>query len=323
MRLRLRIVAPVVALAALTTQSAHADPQGKRIALSVTSTKQPFIAAVAKKLDEETAVRGMKLTVLTSGYDAAAQDQQLSDAIAQKFDMLAVTAFNAHAIVPVLTRAKQAGIPVVLVNNPIEEGHEDIYLSLIGENKVDVGALGARAVLEATQKRKTAKVAILSGAFTDATAQLQLKGFHSVADQNPKIQIVATEDARWDMANSERIAGQLLTRFGPEGVDVMFTMVDSMAFGIIQAAKAADVPLGTGDGQLIVVSSGCAKFGLAPLRSGELYSSANVVPGRLAVATAQLAADHFNGKSVPKNDVLPLEEITKANVEKFAEACSF
>jgi hypothetical protein len=36
-----------------------------------------------------------------------------------------------------------------------------------------------------------------------------------------------------------------------------------------------------------------------------------------------MIADHFNGKKLPKNEILPVETITKANVAQWEEACSY
>ncbi len=303
---------------------AQADPQGKRIALSVSSTKQPFVSALASTLEKEGAALGMKVTVLTAGYDAATQAQQISDAIADKYDMLAISAFDGHAIVPTLARAKSAGIPVIMVNAPVEPGHEDLYLTFVGDNKTELGRMAARSVLQASSARKTARTAIISGTSTDDTSRLQIEGFKEIAAQNPKLELVAVEDARWDMANAERLASQLFARFASKGgLDAIFTPVDSMAFGIIQAANAADVPLGTSDGKLILVSSACMKFGLAPLRSGQLFSSIDVVPTRIAKITAKVIADYFNGKPPAAITNVNVQEITKENVDRFAEACTF
>ncbi|MGH6878501.1 MAG: sugar ABC transporter substrate-binding protein [Rhizomicrobium sp.] len=319
--LGLLLTAGIVASA---LQPAVAEGPGKRIAFSATSTKQPFVATLARTLQTEAAARDMTVTVLTAGYDSAAQAQQISDAIAQKYDAIAVLAIDQHAIVPTLVRAKAAGIPIVLVNSPIEPGHDDLYVTLVAENKVDLGRMGAEAVLKAATDRKTVKTAIISGTLTESTPELQIAGFKEVAAKNPKLKIMAIEDAHWDMAKSEQIAGQLFARFAAQGgLDAIFTMVDNMADGAIQAARTADIPLGTADHKLILVSSGCMKFGLDPIRKGEQYATMAVLPTRTGKVTAQVLADYFKGKSLPKRTLLPVEEITKANVEQYAKACTY
>jgi len=303
---------------------AAADTQNKRIAFVATSTKNPFIAAIASTMEKEGEARGMKVTVLTAGYDAAAQDQLISDTIAQKYDVLAILPVDAHAVIPGLTRAKQAGLPVVLVNSPIEPGHEDLYATFVGERQEELGRVTAEALEQAIKNRKSARTAIISGSLSEATPQLRIQGFKEAAAKDPKIQILATEDAHWDMANSERIAGQLFARYAAQGgLDVIYAMADNMAHGVIQAAQSSAVPLGTADGKLIVVGSNCMKFGIDDIRAGLQYSTVTQLPTRTGKVSIEVIADLLNGKTVQKHNFLPVEAITSANVDKYAQACTF
>ncbi len=303
---------------------AAADTQNKRIAFVATSTKNPFIAGIANTMEKEGQARGMKVTVLTAGYDAAAQDQLISDAIAQKYDVLAILPVNAHTVIPALTRAKQAGVPVVIVNSPIEPGHEDLYVTFVGERQEELGRVTAEALEQAIKNRKTARTAIISGTLSEATPQLRIQGFKETLAKDPKVEIVATEDAHWDMATSERIAGQLFARYAAQGgLDVIYAMADNMAHGVIQAAQASGVPLGTADGKLIVVASNCMKFGIDHIRAGQQYSTATQIPTRTGRVSIETIADLLNGKPVQKHIYMPIEAITSANVEKYAQACTF
>jgi hypothetical protein len=57
--------------------------------------------------------------------------------------------------------------------------------------------------------------------------------------------IVAVEDARWDTATSERVAGQLYARFATSGgLDAVYGMADNQASAAIRAAEAAGIAVG-------------------------------------------------------------------------------
>lgn len=324
MRHKLASTVLAIGLAVGSLAPAMAGASGKRVAFSATSTKQPFVASLVQTMKEEGAKRGMQITVLTAGYDAAVQAQQITDAIAQKYDAIAVLAIDQHAIVPALVRAKKANIPVVLVNSPIEPGHTDLYLTFVGENKEELGRMAAEAVLTATKDRDTANTAIVSGTLSESTPELQIKAFKEVAAKNPKLKIVAIEDAHWAMDKSEQIAGQLFARFAAQGgLDAVFAMADNMSFGVLQAARAAGIKVGTADHGLVVLSSNCMKFGIEPIRKGEQYATATVLPTRTAKVAADVIADYFEGKTPPKNTYLKVTEITKANVDKYAAACTY
>ena len=67
---------------------AVATPEGKRVALLGTSNSNPYIGAWTATFTKFATPLGMKVTNLSSNYDAAVQSQQIDDAIAQKFDII-------------------------------------------------------------------------------------------------------------------------------------------------------------------------------------------------------------------------------------------
>lgn len=305
-------------------QPASAAAQGKRVAYLSSDTKNPFVAAIAKSMEKEAKAAGFSLTIINASFDSALQAQQINDAIAQKYDALAVQAVSAHALIPALTQAKQSGVPIVLVNNPIEPGHENLYVAYVGEDQTELGRSTARSLLEGAGERKSLKTAILAGTLSEATPQMRIDGFKEVVGKDPRVKIVATEDAKWNMAVSEQIAGQLFARFAAQGgLDAIFAMSDQMAQGIIQAAKGADVPLGRTDGKLLIVTSDCMKFGMANIRSGLQYSDETVIPTRTGRVAADVIAEFLDGKKVEQQHYLPVQPVTKQSINKFVEACTF
>ena len=316
----------LIAAACLTVvmSSATAQVKGKRIAYLTATTSNPFIASLASTIQSESAAQGMTATVMISPYDAALQSKQISDAIAQGYNALVITPVSERGILPALTMAKKANIPVFLVNSPIALGNEELYLSFIGEDHVELGRLTGEALAQALKGRPDSKVALITGSLAEGVAPRRVQGFRTAIAAHPHTKIVATEDAKWDTAASERIAGQLFARYAAQGgLDAVYGMADNVAHGVIQAAKAAGVPLGTGKGQLVVVSSNCMKFGVDHIRNGLQYSTATQMPVRTGKAAVASVVSHFEGKSLVKNNFLKMSAITKQNLDEFAVACTY
>lgn len=305
-------------------QSALADPHGKRIAVLVGTTQNPFIAALARTIQQDAAAAGLQATLLSNPDDPAIEAQQVNDAIGEKFDLLAIQAISDRALIPVLTRAKAAKIPVILVNSPIEDGHGDLYMSFVGEDNAALGRAAGELLVAATKGMSDVKVALITGVLDEGVARRRIPGFTDAVAKDKAIKIVATEDARWSTTASEQIAGQLFARFAAQGgLQAVYAMADNMAHGVIQAAKAANLKLGAGPGELTVVSSNCMKFGIDHIRAGEQYSTATQMPTRTGKAVVDVIVDHFNGKPVKHDNFLPVTAITAANVDQYAEACTF
>ncbi|MGE0747840.1 MAG: sugar ABC transporter substrate-binding protein [Rhodospirillales bacterium] len=320
------IVVACVGLVFMGAGTAAASPQGKRIAHLTTAIQHPFVAALSKALTARAKELGMEVTTFTTPFDAALQAQQLDDAIAQKYDMIALLAASEQAIIPPMTRAKRAGVPVMIVNSPPKEGAEDLYISFIGEDHLLLGRIIGETLLKgfAEGGRDGGKVALVTGSLHEGVAPFRVAGFKEALAKNPKVEIVATEDAKWDTATSERVAGQLIARFSPRGgIDAFYGMADNQAVAIIQALENAGLKPGVKKGEVLVVGSNCLKSGIEMIKAGKQYATGTQIPTRTGIRSAEAIADYFNGKTLPKKIVLPVEAVTRANVAQWEGPCTF
>lgn len=319
-------IAAVAGFALLHPADGKANPQGKRIANLTPTPAQAFIVELNRAFTTRAKEFGMTVTSFFSPFDPALQAQQVDDAIAQKFDLIAIVPVSEQAILPALARAKQAKIPVFLVNSPAKDGTEDTYVTWVGEDNTELGRIAARQVIKALGEsgRPSGKVAAITGALHEGVAPRRIAGFKEIIAANPKVELVAVEDAKWDTAVSERMAGQLIARFAARGgLDAIYAMADNQSLGVIQGIEAAGRKAGGGKTDVIVVGSNCIKPTASLIRAGKLYSSGSQVPTRTGVLSAELIADHFNGKPTPKHVFQPIEAITKDNVDKWEKPCSF
>jgi ribose transport system substrate-binding protein len=306
---------------------ARAAADGKRIALFMGPTQDKYLGAISKSITDSATAGGMKVTVFSSPFDPALQSQQIDDAIAQKFDLFVVQTISQKAIIPPLTRAKNAGIPVVLIVVPlVGDETKDLYLSYIGYEDEGFGRSSGEQVVKAlTEGGRTAgKVAVIAGSMAEGKAPIRDRAFRAAIAKQPGLEVVVTEDVKWNPATAERVAGQLLARFaGQGGLDAIYGMNDSLANGAIQAAEAAGVKLGTARGELVVVGGNCQAPGVRNLKAGKQYGTMLLLPVEEGKVVGAKLKEHFDGKTIDKAIWMPFEPITKANLAKFEEACSY
>lgn len=306
---------------------AHAAAQGKRLALLVGPTQDKYIGSWTSTFTEAAASKGMVVTVLSSPFDPALQAQQLDDAIAQKYDAILVQTMSQKAVVPPLMRAKGARIPVftIITEFPGNES-ADLYVSYLGANSTRMGALAGDMLGKAmtASGRVKAKIAVVAGSMAEGNAPMRMVGFRSALSKFPGVEIVAVEDAKWNPAQAERATGQLLARFSAQGgLDGIYGMNDVMANGVVQAATAAGVKLGEGKGSLIVVGGNCMAPGIKNIESGKMAATVLMVPAEEAKLAAAKIQEFFDGKQLEKRIFIDHDIITKANVSKYADACSY
>ena len=305
---------------------AAGESKGKKVLMVQSFTAHPYVATIVKSFRERAESYGMDVTVVAAGLDAALQARQLDDGIARKYDLIVLQAISEQGALPSLVRAKQAGIPVILTNNPIKSGSEDLYVTFVGQDQTEMGRIAGKAIVDALKAsgRDGGKVALITGALSEGIGPRRLAGIKEAVAVNPKIEIAATEDAHWDTATSERIAGQLYARFAPTGgLDLVYGMADNQAIAAMKAAQAAGIAVGMGQKQLAFVGGNCLKEGIDAIKAGQMYATLTQIPTDVGHLAADAVNDYFAGKKLPKNDLLPVEMITKANVDKWQAPCTY
>jgi ribose transport system substrate-binding protein len=316
-----KVVSAVLATFAFVLPAqAQGQLQGKRIALLTSPIQNPYIGAMNAAFIRVAEAEGVKVTNLTSPYDAAIQSQQVDDAIGQKFDIIAIQAVNHIAIVPALERAAKAKMPVVMLIAPLAPGNERLYITAVGNDQHELGRIAANELIKA-MGGKGGKVAIIEGTPTQNIVQMRTQSFKETVAKQKGIQVVATESANWRTDAAENIARQLFVRFaGQGGLQAVYAMSDNMAFGVIQAAEASGLAPGK---NLVVVSSTCQKEGISNIRSGKQHSAVDQVPMREGEAGARVVLRVLKGEKVQKAEIIPARAVTKGNVDEYAKACAF
>ncbi len=203
-----------------------------------TANTNPYIGAWTSTFIKFASQAGMKVTNLSSNYDAAVQSQQIDDAIAQKFDIIVLVYVNDQAVIPALTRAKAADIPVVLVVTPLKNEYEQLFLSYVGTDHSELGQLAGEGLVKGlmAEGKTKAQVVAVTGIAQQLNVQLRVAAFKAALAKHPGYELIATEDGEWNTALTEKITGELLVRFNARGgVDGIFAMADNQATGAIQA----------------------------------------------------------------------------------------
>jgi len=165
-------------------------------------------------------------------------------------------------------------------------------------------------------------VIAVTGLAQQINVMARMAAFKAVLAQHPGIELVGTEDGKWNTAVTEKVTGELLVRFAGQ-VDGIFAMADNQATGSINAVQSAGLTLGVGNKGIVVVASNCMNDGIVHIKSGEQYGTATQIPTEEAETAAKKVAEHFNGQSLRKYELIPVYGITKDNVDQFAAGCSY
>lgn len=295
--------------------------QGKTIAFVGYGDASPWGAAYNKTFKAELASSGVKINDLTS-MDAGTQVQNFNQAVSQKPALIVAALWDTTATVVPIQKAKQAGVPVLIVDGRPDPQVEGDVMSVLSDN-VKLGEYAAQNIIEGlkAQGRDSGKVIVLSGTKAMLVTQDRMEGFGKAMAAAPQYQVIEDQDTNWDPTASGKVAQQLFAKHGCDGIQAAYGMADYMALPIVQAAKQAGCKVGGTDG-LVVTGGNCFKAGIAAIKAGEMYGTATEDPITIAKQTASYLTRFLNGENPPKSELVKEDRVTKATVAQFEEQCS-
>ena len=192
----------------------------------------------------------------------------------------------------VLTEAKNAGIPVIIVDRSVS-ADASLYVSHIGS---DMKLEGERAAEEFNKKFPNgAKILELSGTTGSGAAVGRAEGFR--AKLNANIEIIDSQTGNFTRAEAVPVMQAFLQKY-KAGTDFqgIFIHNDDMGLGAIEALKAA----GVNPGDLFIVSVDGTRGGFQAMIDGWFQADVECNP-LLGPQVAEMALKLMNGQSIDKN----------------------
>lgn len=306
--LKLRGLLLVVCVVGLFASCRSGGREGIAITLVTKALDSEFWAQV--KLGAEEAARqhpDIRLSVLAPAREIYV-DQQVSileDQILKRISGLAVVPGGAQEIVPVLERAREARIPVVIVDTDVTWPHK---VSYVGTDNRYGGKLAGEFIVKAL--RGKGKVALVTGIPGVRSVDDRQEGCLEVLKTASGIEIAAQQPANSERSLALTVMENILTA-QPE-INAVFASSDQMALGAIEAIDARGKT-----GKVVVVGFDAGKEALQAIQRGRIQAAVAQRPflmGKLGVEAAYKAA---KGEPVEKRIDTGTELITVENVERY------
>jgi galactofuranose transport system substrate-binding protein len=199
----------------------------------------------------------------------------------------------------VLTEAKNAGIPVIIVDRSVS-ADPSLYAAHIGSDMV---LEGKRAAAEFNKQFPDgASILELSGTTGSGAAVGRANGFRE--DLNPNITILDSQTGNFTRAEALPVMQAFLQKYKPgEDFQGIFIHNDDMGIGAIEALKAAGVK----PGDLFIVSVDGTRGGFQAMVDGWFQADVECNP-LLGPQVFDMALNLMNGKTIDR-EVLTNETV--------------
>jgi len=297
------VAAAAVALAACLAgcqkdTGAPAEKAGGTKALVVgfaqTGAESSWRTAETNSMRKEAEKRGVKLLLAFGQGQQANQIKAIRSFIAQKVSAIILAPIVETGWGPVLTEAKQAGIPVVLVDRGVKVPDDSLYETLIASDFVEEGKMAAEWL--AKKMGGKGNVVELEGTTGSAPAIDRKKGFHEALNAYPEMKVVMSQSADFETGKGKDVMQAFIKSEKGKDIQAVYAHNDDMALGAIQALEEAGITPGK---DVLVVSIDGVKAAFEAMVKGTLSATVECNP-LLGPAAFDAVENVLAGQKLPK-----------------------
>lgn len=303
-----RIIQWVCLLCMAVVMVACSDTNKKIVAVSQCSMDE-----WRDQMNEEMRREAFFHTDLDVEYHSTADnsEEQIKDIesfIERKVDLIVVAPNEEEALRPVIEKAYDAGIPVVLIDR---RANTDKYTAYVGGDNVAVGRLAAEYIID--KLPNGGNIIEIEGLASSSSSQERKQGFHEVLDKHPEIQVVTNIVADWQRQKAFDQMTAIGHKLDGVPVDIVFAYNDRMAIGAYDCfmCNKAQInysrPLYIGVDALMNDSIGVGRIEDGTLSASFLYPTG----GDKAIHTA---ACILNGTPYEREQIMQTTLVNQANV---------
>ena len=297
-------------LSGLLLSAAYAEGlQGKVIGFSQIGSESGWRAAETSVTKAVAAELGIDLKFADAQQKQENQIKAIRGFIAQGVDAILVAPVVATGWEEVLTEAKEANIPVVLLDRGIE-GPEDLYLTSVASDQVKEGRV-AGEWLVANVGDKQCNVVELQGTVGSSPAINRKQGFEEALAGKANLVLTRSQTGDFTRAKGKEVMEAFLKSYGDE-IDALYAHNDDMAIGAIQAIEEYGLKPGE---DIKIVSIDAVRDGMQALVDGKINYIVECNP-LLGEKAAALVKDVLAGNEVDKRTIVEDQAFDQAAAEK-------
>ncbi len=297
-----------VAASASCNREAPAGNDRKTVALVLKTLNHPFFVDMRRGAQDAADRLGVTLQVQAAEreIDVDKQMQIVENLLQTGIDVLAITPSGSREIVSALVKAKNANVPIVIVDTRLDaKAAADAGVqprTFIGSDNYEGGKLAGEYVVSSSGGK--ARVGILEGIPGHETGDSRLRGFRDAVARASGIMIVASQPANWERDQGFNVFQNMLQAHAD--IDTVFAASDLMALGAIEAIAAAGKT-----GKIRVVGFDALDDAKKAVEAGTMAATVAQFPYEMGKAAVESAVKVMAGETLPPDIMIKLEMVTK------------
>lgn len=266
-----------------------------------------------------TSDRGYFLLFVNARQKQENQIKAIRRFISRQVDYIVFSPITENGWDVVLQEARDAGIPVILMDRQVDVEDDTLYTAWVGSDFHEEGRNAGKWLEEylGQQERQEEEIhiVVLQGTEGATSAIGRTEGFQEIADAHDNWIILEQADAEYTTAKGREVMEQLLDTY--EDIDVVISQNDDMTFGALDAMNRRGITTGA-EGEVIVVSFDAVKSALKLVEQGIINVDIECNPKQGEWVEKVIQALE-RGEAVEKTFYIEEQIFTPENVSEFLD----
>lgn len=244
------------------------------------------------------------------------QIKAIRNFISQRVDYIVVAPVVESGWETVLQEAKEAEIPVILMDRSVDVEDQSLYTTLVGTDSVEEGRKAGQWLEEYLIKKRMfdrdINIVVLKGT-EGASAQIgRTVGFSMIAGEHDNWHILEQRHADFTIYKGKEVMKDLLKKY--KDIDVVVSQNDDMTFGAIEAIRESGRTVGV-NGDITIISFDAVHNALEMVADGVINVDIECNPNQ-GEYISDIIRRLENGQEVEKRyyveeDVFTMENVTQ------------
>jgi ribose transport system substrate-binding protein len=202
------------------------------------------------------------------------------------------------AMIEPVKKLNEAGIPVILVSNPLPGS----FVTYVGADDFEIGYREARYLFEHLGGK--GKIVIIEGTAAAPTNRERVRGYRRALAEFSGIELLGSGVGNYQQPDAKHAMEKLLAEH-PQ-IDAVLSANDSMALGVLDALKAADRTS-------IVIGVNGILPAVKQIETGAILATVDFNMFKIGCTATRAAVRYLKHEALPEKIILPAEVIDKTN----------
>ena len=218
-------------------------------------------------------------------FDDAQQKQEnqitaIRNFIQQEVDYIVLAPVTETGWDTVLQEAKDAGIPVIIVDRMVDVSDDSLYTAWVGSNFKLEGQKAGEWINQFLQAKgiDNANIVDIQGTI-GASAQIgRTEGLEEACEANDNMTLLAETTGEFTQAKGQEVMESFLKQY--DNINIVYCENDNEAFGAIDAIEAAGKTVGSdiANGEIMVMSFDAVQAGVQDVLDGKIQIATECNP---------------------------------------------